>query len=75
MINYNSRMDLNLTNKVYLVTGGAKGIGAAISKTIAEEKGIVVIAGRNEKDNQARVGYPLVDRETKRLTGGRQPIR
>jgi len=48
-------MELNLTNKVYLVTGGAKGIGAAISKTIAEEKGIVIIAGRNEKDNQAMV--------------------
>jgi len=48
-------MDLNLEDKVYLVTGGAKGIGAAISKTIAEEKGIVVIAGRNEKDNQAMV--------------------
>jgi len=48
-------MDLNLANKVYIVTGGAKGIGAAISKTIAAEGGIVVIAGRNKKDNQAMV--------------------
>ena len=48
-------MDLHLSDKVYLVTGGAKGIGAAISKTIAEEKGIVLIAGRSETDNQAMV--------------------
>ncbi len=48
-------MDLNLANKVYIVTGGAKGIGAAISKTIAAEGGIVVIAGRNKTDNQTTV--------------------
>ena len=48
-------MDLNLANKVYIVTGGAKGIGAAISKTIATEGGIAVIAGRNKADNQAIV--------------------
>ncbi|HRO45408.1 SDR family oxidoreductase [Agriterribacter sp.] len=48
-------MDLNLANKVYIVTGGAKGIGAAISKTIAAEGGIVVIAGRNKTDNQTIV--------------------
>ncbi|HRN55412.1 MAG TPA: SDR family oxidoreductase [Agriterribacter sp.] len=48
-------MDLNLASKVYIVTGGAKGIGAAISKTIATEGGIVVIAGRNKTDNQAMV--------------------
>lgn len=44
-------MDLNLTNKVYIVTGGAKGIGAAISKGIAAEGGIVVIVGRGKEDN------------------------
>ena len=48
-------MNLNLGNKVFIVTGGAKGIGAAISKTIAAEGGIVVIAGRNKTDNQAIV--------------------
>jgi L-fucose dehydrogenase len=46
-------MNLNLNNKVFIVTGGAKGIGAAISKTIAAEGGIVVIAGRNKNDNQS----------------------
>ncbi len=48
-------MNLNLGNKVFIVTGGAKGIGAAISKTIAAEGGIVVIAGRNKTDNQTIV--------------------
>ena len=44
-------MDLNLANKVYIVTGGAKGIGAAISKGIAAEGGIVVVVGRGKDDN------------------------
>jgi len=48
-------MDLHLTNKVFIVTGGAKGIGAAISSSIAAEGGIVVIAGRKESDNKAKV--------------------
>ena len=48
-------MDLYLTDKVFIVTGGAKGIGAAISKSIAAEGGIVVIAGRDETDNQKTV--------------------
>lgn len=48
-------MDLNLTNKVFIVTGGAKGIGAAISKTLAMEGAIVMIAGRDKIDNQRMV--------------------
>lgn len=48
-------MDLNLTNKVFIITGGAKGIGAAISKTLAMEGAIVMIAGRDKGDNQRMV--------------------
>ncbi len=48
-------MDLNLANKVYIVTGGAKGIGAAISKGIAAEGGIVIVVGRGKEDNVAIV--------------------
>lgn len=41
-------MDLNLKDKVYIVTGGSKGIGEGISSAIAEEGGIVVVATRSE---------------------------
>lgn len=44
-------MDLKLKDKVIIVTGGAKGIGAGIVQTLAEEGAIPVIVGRNEADN------------------------
>jgi len=44
-------MDLELTNKVIIVTGGAKGIGEGIVKVLAKEGAIPVIVGRNEADN------------------------
>ncbi|HJT75394.1 MAG TPA: SDR family oxidoreductase [Chitinophaga sp.] len=48
-------MDLGLKDKVFIVTGGAKGIGEAISKLVAAEGGITIIAGRNEADNNKTV--------------------
>ncbi len=44
-------MDLQLTNKVIIVTGGAKGIGEGIVKVLAREGAIPVIVGRSETDN------------------------
>jgi L-fucose dehydrogenase len=44
-------MDLQLSNKVIIVTGGAKGIGEGIVKVLASEGAIPVIIGRNEEDN------------------------
>jgi L-fucose dehydrogenase len=44
-------MDLQLTNKVIIVTGGAKGIGEGIVKVLAKEGAIPVIVGRSEEDN------------------------
>lgn len=45
-------MDLQLTNKVIVVTGGAKGIGEGIVNVLAAEGAIPVVVGRNEDDNQ-----------------------
>ncbi|ASU34994.1 SDR family oxidoreductase [Mucilaginibacter xinganensis] len=44
-------MDLGLVNKVIVVTGGAKGIGAGIVKILAAEGAIPVIVGRSAADN------------------------
>lgn len=42
-------MDLQLKDKVVLITGGAKGIGAAITRGCAREGGIPVLVDKDEK--------------------------
>jgi L-fucose dehydrogenase len=44
-------MDLQLKNKIIIVTGGAKGIGEGIVKVLAAEGAVPVIVGRDEGDN------------------------
>jgi L-fucose dehydrogenase len=44
-------MDLQLQEKIIVVSGGAKGIGEGIATLLAKEKAIPVIIGRNEDDN------------------------
>jgi L-fucose dehydrogenase len=44
-------MNLGLTDKVIIVTGGAKGIGEAITTVLAQELAIPIVVGRNETDN------------------------
>jgi L-fucose dehydrogenase len=44
-------MNLNLNEKIIIVTGGAKGIGEGIVKALAAESAIPVIIGRKEADN------------------------
>jgi len=41
-------MELNLKDKIIIVTGGSKGIGFGISKLLANEGAIPVIVGRNK---------------------------
>ncbi|PIF30271.1 L-fucose dehydrogenase [Flavobacterium sp. 9] len=48
-------MNLNLTDKIIIVTGGAKGIGFGICKVLAAEGAIPVIIGRADADNQIAV--------------------
>lgn len=42
-------MDLNLKDKVIIITGGAKGIGEGITRGVANEGGIPVIVGRSKE--------------------------
>jgi L-fucose dehydrogenase len=48
-------MDLSLKDKVIIVTGGAKGIGAGITRSLAVEGAIPVVVGRSKEDNEAIV--------------------
>ena len=48
-------MDLNLKDKVIIVSGGARGIGAGIVKALLAEDAIPVIIGRNDQDNLSAV--------------------
>lgn len=57
-------MNLNLTGKIILVSGGAKGIGEGIVKVLAAEGAVTVIIGRNETDNLKTV-------EAVEATGGK----
>lgn len=46
-------MDLQLKDKIIIVTGGAKGIGAGITRSLAAEGAMPVVIGRNAEDNNA----------------------
>lgn len=54
-------MDLNLKEKIIIVSGGGKGIGEGIAHLLAREGAIPVIIGRNEADNQKVVS--AIERE------------
>ena len=48
-------MDLGLKNKIIIVTGGAKGIGAGITKVLSAEGAVPVVVGRSKADNDAMI--------------------
>src|SRR5258708_34714392 len=45
-------MELHLKDKVILITGGAKGIGAAIARTCSEEGAVPVIVDRDDESGR-----------------------
>ena len=48
-------MDLGLKDRIVVVTGGAKGIGAAVTAALAREGAIPVVIGRNADDNRKAI--------------------
>lgn len=54
-------MDLHLTDKVVIVTGGGSGIGAAVSEVLAEEGAIPVILTRRAPDGDWLAGVQRAD--------------
>ena len=40
-------MDLELNNRIAIITGGAKGIGEAVTRTFAAEGAVACILGRS----------------------------
>ena len=41
-------MDLGLTDRVFIVTGGARGLGKATAQVLVDEGACVVVSGRSE---------------------------
>ncbi len=42
-------MDLELTGRAYLITGGTDGLGLALARTLRDEGALVSVCGRNEE--------------------------
>jgi L-fucose dehydrogenase len=49
-------MDLQLQDKVVLITGGAKGIGAAITRKVCEEAATAVVVDKDADAGELLVG-------------------
>ena len=56
-------MDLGIKNKIMIVTGGSKGIGEGITKFLADEGAIPVIASRDKKTGNQLVEELKINRK------------
>ncbi|MDT8862907.1 3-oxoacyl-ACP reductase [Alkalihalobacillus sp. MEB130] len=54
-------MEINLQNKVVLITGGSRGIGAAIATSFAKQGAMVVINYLKNKEQADRLAEDLMD--------------
>ena len=67
-------MDLELANKVIIVTGGARGIGAGSCQALATEGAIPVIVGRTVADRPMRcAGFASCASSRSRLSARCEP--
>lgn len=55
-------LSFNLTDRVFIVTGGSRGIGLEIAKQLLNQKAKVVICGRKKENLDAAVGELNADR-------------
>ena len=49
-------MDLELTDRVFIVTGGARGLGRATAECLVAEGARVVLSGRSEDTSRGAAG-------------------
>ena len=63
-------MDLQLTDKIIIVTGGAKGIGEGITQVLAREGAIPVVIGRNAADNRKLLDAMAAEMDKKLAEAG-----
>jgi len=54
-------MDLGLTDRVFIVTGGARGLGKATAQVLVDEGACVVVSGRSE-ESLTEAGIDLGER-------------
>ena len=68
-------MDLELTDRVYIVTGGARGLGRATADVLVAEGARVVLSGRSQEslDRRPRARRARATRRGRRRRRQRRP--